>query len=541
MKKIRIYILIILLPFFMVACNLDRFPETDLSDANFWKSDDNFKQACNVFYTLVDGENDIFFDDMRSDYAFDFANGANAISSGTRVASATSTDWIKSYQMIFDANKIIEKAETAESAKNIKQWIGEAKFWRAYAYYRLLTRFGDVPLVLKTLDVDSPELYGPRTDRALVVGQIYDDLDYATENLPSFSALGAANYGRTSKSAALALKARVALYEGTRQKFHGYGNPSSDLSVAVSAAEAIMAEGHALFKATTTPYFSQFQYVGEGYSNKENILSVIYGVNDAQILRKNNITGLIQNGWYCVTRPLIEQYLCTDGLPYDRSPLAEYPETGFASMFKNKDPRLDASIIKEGDDYTVPSVYPAIPPQRIGTAYAARKYFIYNDPWQQSRSFIDISIIRYAEILLIYAEAKYELSGSITDADLDKSINLLRDRVAMPRLTNQFVTDHDLDMRTEIRRERNVELAQEGFRYDDINRWKIAEEVLPKAMIGAKYFPDFGGGWNISDDGYLEVQRANTRFFDPQKDYLYPVPTKDIALSGGKITQNPNW
>lgn len=133
------------------------------------------------------------------------------------------------------------------------------------------------------------------------------------------------------------------------------------------------------------------------------------------------------------------------------------------------------------------------------------------------------------------------MNGSITDADLDKSINLLRDRVAMPHLTNQFVTDNDLDMHTEIRRERNVELAQEGFRYDDINRWKIAEEVLPKAMKGAKYFPEFGGGWNISDDGYLEVQRANTRFFNPQRDYLYPIPTKDIALSGGTITQNPNW
>ena len=155
MKKSRIHLLIILLPLFMVSCDLDRFPETDLSDVNFWKTDDNFKQACNLFYTLVDGENDIFFDDMRSDFAFNFAMGVNAISSGSRVASATSTDWTKSYQMIFDANKIIEKAENAEDAKNIKQWVGEAKFWRAYAYYRLLTRFGDVPLVLKTLDVDS--------------------------------------------------------------------------------------------------------------------------------------------------------------------------------------------------------------------------------------------------------------------------------------------------------------------------------------------------------------------------------------------------
>jgi hypothetical protein len=542
MKNFRFHISIFLVLFFCISCNLNRYPETDLSDISFWRTDDNFKQACNLFYTLVDGEYDIWMDDVRSDFAFNNSRGANEISSGTRLASATSKDWDNAYIMIFNANNILEKAEGSNEAKNINQWKAEAKFWRAYAYFRLVTRFGDVPLVLKTLDINSPELDGPRVERVKVVQQIFEDLDFAAQNLPGFKTLGAADYGRASKSAALAFKARVALYEGTRQKFHNYGTSSANLSAAIAASNAAMEEGHKLYTATATPYFNQFQYVGEGFGNSENILSTIYGVGESQIIRSHDISSLISNGFYCVTRPMVQLYLCTDGLPLDKSPLAENPELSYYSMFKNKDPRMAASIVKPGDDFNIPDIFPEVPVARIGTGYCPKKYYIPRDPgWSKNRSYIDVSIIRYAEVLLVYAEAKFELDGAISDDDLNKSINLLRDRAGMPHLTNQFVTSNGLDMRTEIRRERSVELAQEGFRYDDINRWKIAEEVLSKPMLGAQYFPGFGGGWNVSDDGFLVVQKANTRFFNPAKDYLYPVPTKEIALSDGKITQNPGW
>jgi hypothetical protein len=538
MKNIRLYAIVMLGALFAASCDLDRFPETDLSDASFWATEDNFMQACNTLYTLVDGINDVRYDDIRSDFAFSYRNGANEVSSGTRIAPSTSADWDKPYEMIFNANKIIEKAAEAQDVKSINRWIGEAKFWRAYAYYRLVSKFGDVPLVLNTLDIDSPELEEGRTERALIVQQIYDDLDDAAANLPAFTALGSVQYGRTSKSAALALKARVALYEGTRQKFHNYGQPDADLTIAISAAEAVMASGHQLY--TAKPYFNLFQYDGEGFANKENILSVIFGVNDAKVIRSHNLAREIGQGGFNVTRPMIEQYLCTDGLPYDKSPLTENPETGPLSIFKNKDPRMGASLFKEGDTYNNPDTYPLIPTGSVITGFNSRKYYIQAD-WINGKSYIDIAMIRYAEALLIYAEAKFELNGSISDADLDKSINLLRGRVSMPHLTNAFVAAHGLDMRTEIRRERNVELAQEGFRYDDINRWKIAEDVLPKEMVGATYFPIMGASWNISDDGYLLAQTGSTRFFDPAKDYLYPIPTREISLSGGSVTQNPDW
>lgn len=540
MKNIKL-IFLILPAFLLGSCDLslDRFPESNLSDSNFWKSDDNFKQACNSLYTYIcfdeEGVYNISFDDNKSDFAFGYVS--DPVSSGYRTTPATSGDWDIPYKMIFTANNIIEKGEKSDLV-GVNRWIGEAKFWRAYAYFLLVSKFGDVPLILRTLDIDSPELTEPRTERAKVIEQIYGDLDFAAKYLPTFSALGTADYGRTSKSSALAFKSRVALYEGTRQKFHNYGQPASHLSVAIAAAEAAMGQGHALY--TAKPYYYLFQMDGEGPANKENILSVIYGENISNSIRFHDLGRSLEKGASNVTRPMVELYLCTDGLPLNKSPLAEVPEKDPLSIFKNKDPRMDASLFKSGDAYTAPVVFPLVAPSSILTYFAPRKYSIVAD-WSASKSYVDIAIIRYAEVLLNFAEAKFELNGSISDDDLNKSINLLRARVSMPNLTNAFVTENGLNMRTEIRRERSVELAQEGFRYNDIIRWKIAEEVLPKAMVGATKFPIYPANLQVSPDGYILVQSATTRNFDPARDYLYPIPTREIALSGGRITQNPNW
>jgi hypothetical protein len=537
MKKNKYYIILIVSIFLLGSCDLDRIPETALSDANFWNNDNNFEQACNVIYTSLNGQT-LFLSDVRSDFAFDMKAGPNAISSGTRITTATSDDWNSPYSFIFRANNIIEKAEEQKDNENItsiERWSGEAKFFRAYYYFYLVSRFGDVPLIIKTLDINSPELEAPRTERALVINQIYDDLDYAAANIPGFEELGSSGYGRVSKSAALAFKARVALYEGTRQKYHSYGNPSDNLTIAVNAAEAAMAEGHELFPS----YFDLFQYNGEGFANKENILSIIYGVDKDNRIRQQSIDEHVWNGFANVTKPMIDLYLCTDGLPYDKSPLAA-PDTSVVSTYINKDIRMDASLLKKGETFARGTAFDPASDNNINTAYCPQKFFNTED-LQIYGNLIDIPVIRYAEVLLTYAEAKFELGETISDADLDKSINLLRDRASMmPHLTNAFVSANGLDMRTEIRRERTVELAFEGHRYDDIMRWKIAEDVLPKEMIGMKYYDEFGPR-EVNADGYLLVQPASTKSFDPDKDYLYPIPTKEIALSGGALIQNPGW
>jgi len=164
----------------------------------------------------------------------------------------------------------------------------------------------------------------------------------------------------------------------------------------------------------------------------------------------------------------------------------------------------------------------------------------------------DRHLIRYAEVLLIYAEAVYEKNGSISDNDLALSINKLRDRVNMPHLTNAFVTANGLNMRTEIRRERTVELTLEGFRYDDIRRWKTAETELPQDVKGIKIT---GTEWATrapyNDPSYQNKVDANgfliaetSRKFDPNKDYLQPLPTREVAFysaNGKTLEQNPGW
>lgn len=143
---------------------------------------------------------------------------------------------------------------------------------------------------------------------------------------------------------------------------------------------------------------------------------------------------------------------------------------------------------------------------------------------------------------LMDAEATFELQGNLSDADLNLSINLVRERVGMPELTNELVEKYGLEMREEIRRERRIELAVEGFRYWDIIRWKIAEEVLPEPVLGSYYFEDgFGTGEpNLTEDNYILVQKASTRAFNPQRDYLWPFPVEELALNKN-LVQNPGW
>ncbi|HLO37174.1 MAG TPA: RagB/SusD family nutrient uptake outer membrane protein, partial [Lacibacter sp.] len=192
---------------------------------------------------------------------------------------------------------------------------------------------------------------------------------------------------------------------------------------------------------------------------------------------------------------------------------------------------------------------PWVPKTSLGirTAIAPKKAFNKIDQNIVNAATVDRILIRYAEVLLTYAEAKFELNGTISDADLNLTVNALRTRVGFaPKLTNAFVTTNNLSMREEIRRERTVELALEGFRYDDLIRWKTAETVLPKDLLGAKFIAAEWVGTNqnsltLTSDNVLRVEAASTRTFRVDRDYLYPIPLNEISLSKQNVIQNPNW
>jgi starch-binding outer membrane protein, SusD/RagB family len=184
------------------------------------------------------------------------------------------------------------------------------------------------------------------------------------------------------------------------------------------------------------------------------------------------------------------------------------------------------------------------------TGYMLRKFLDETLDAAQFKGEYDFKEFRYAEVLLILAEALYEKNGSISDADLDRTINKIRSRVNMPALTNAHVSTNGLNMLDEIRRERTVELAFEGFRRDDLRRWKLAETVLPQALRGVKFvgteyqakYPDLQVGTDIQVDanGFIIAEPASARSFLP-KHYLDPIPLQQIQLSHGTLVQNTGW
>lgn len=547
MKKNKIYLLPAMLCLLVAACSIDRKPESILPDDDFWNTQADLVNAANRLYQQLAPN----WNDTRSDESV--AIQINTISNGTREVPATSTDWSDRYKEIFTANNILLKGQRANVSDEIKnRYFGEARFFRAYAYLNLLQKYGDVPLLLKTLDYNSPELFMPRTSRAEVVKQIYEDLDFAAAWLPTIATLPAAEYGRITRSAAWALKARAALYEGTRLKFHGQNGWQEHLQVAVQAASNVMGQGHSLYP----DYRNLFLSTADGPANKENIFIKMYGESAANPILTHSNPRALANGANAITRNQIRMYLYTDGLPAfntDNTPssvksplfVPEANETSYNTILQNRDPRLTATVFVMGENSYGRLWIPSI---SVGgrTSYGVKKGYINADDLSQ-RSVADRLLIRYAEVLLIYAEATYELTGAVSDEDLNKTINLLRSRVGMQvKLTNAFVTANNLSMREEIRRERAVELALEGFRYDDLIRWKTAETVLPKELLGGKFFAAEWVGTNpntlnLNANSILVVEPAASRSFRADRDYLYPVPLNEIALSKNNVTQNPNW
>lgn len=534
----------------MTSCELDREPQTTLSDTNFWKSENDFRGACNRFYTDLDG----FWHDTRADDMT--TGGSNATSSGNWTVPATSSDWTNPYNRIGKCNNAIEKIGASAQTDVVKnRWMAEACFFRAYQYFELVKKYGDVPLILKPFDsTNDPEIKKARTPREEVIQQCYADLDFATAYLPNIDNLSSSkDWGRVSKSAALGLLVRVGLYEGTFSKYHNLGSDwKAHLKKSIDAAEEMIRQGkHDLY-----PDFQKlFYFDGEGRQNKENVFVKVYGPNDAGTIVHGNSRQLENS--VSVTRNAIDQFLYIDGLPKEKSAYALKEEASYDDIFLNRDPRVAMTLYKIGEE----AYKGAFVPFAFHKGYSIKKGFML-DQWQtNSRETVDKMIIRYAEVLLSYAEALYEYNGNITDAQLDATVNKVRKRVGFDAsLTNAFAQEHGLNILDEIRRERLIEFIDENMRYNDIIRWKIAEKVLPVAIVGAKfidgepttkreelakYLTDESGklnGTQVADQKDLYVvEEANTRKFDPEKDYLYPIPTYEIATSEGNVVQNPKW
>lgn len=540
------------------GCNkgLDLIPKDAISDATFWKTSADFKLAANNLYFSLEGFNTW---DTYSDIAYDVPN---SVSNGTYQISENDSRWTNAYIYIRRSNKIIEKAAASPVASELKQFVGEAKFFRAYNYWMMFKLFGEVPIVTSELDIDDETLYAPRATRKETVDFILNDLTEAANDLPEKSGLPDADVGRITRGAANALKARVALFEGAWGKFRSDANASAYLDAAIDAASAVMNSAqYSLFNAEGAQSY-RYLFLEEGDNASEAILDRRYQMQIASY----NFPGVVGEGHLLPTKKLADMYLCADGLPINKSTLFEgYNQTG--SEFKGRDPRMTMTIVVPGTPisqcwYPQPAeAWPFYPQRNANTGYTTYKFLSEDTASNESPGLgygYDCHIIRFAEVLLIYAEANFEKNGTISDDDLNKSINLVRERAGMPALTNSFVTANGLDMRNEIRRERTIELALEGFRYDDLRRWKTAENELPNEVMGIKIVgtpwanpivvegqdrnPYIDASWQNRTDanGFIIVEDASARSFDPSKHYLMPLPAKEILINSA-LKQNPGW
>jgi hypothetical protein len=527
--------------------DLNLTPKDQLSDASFWKTPGDFQLSANNFYYGLQQAPEYI--DNNSDIAF--GSGANPVSNGSYLTSATSDVWNSCYEQIRGVNYLLQKAPESKLGSAIDRWVGEASFFRAYNYWRLVKAFGGVPKIDKVLDVTSTELYTSRSTQTEIIDFILSDLDNAISKLPKQSELTESEMGRVTQGAALALKARVALYMGTWAKYHSEGEPTKYLKAASDAAEQVVSSNeYALYTDKGADSY-KYLFILQGDDSKEVILARRYYAN--RIV--HNWTRELWFNAMVPTKNLADTYLSKDGRPINQSPLFQGYNT-LTSEFQNRDPRMAMTFIVPGSTIffeggLMQPTYPGFTGSNAThTGYMLRKFL---DETIESATFqgaYDFKEFRYAEVLLILAEALYEQQGSISDQDLNRTINVVRSRVNMPALTNSIVSTYGLNMLTEIRRERTVELAFEGYRRDDLRRWKTAETELPQALKGVKFvgteyqqrYPDLKVGSDIEVDanGFIVTEPASARNF-MSKHYLDPLPLQQIQLSNGTLVQNPGW
>ena len=550
---------------------LDLDPKDQIADGNYWQEASDFKLFANQFYGWTrDFSNSVYdapHSDKRSDLILD-KSGTNVYSNGTNSIPTGDNNYTDNYNRIRRTNILLQKAESYGNQSDIEQYIGEAKFFRAYCYFELLQLYGDVIITKKPLDVTDPEMKVARNDRSEVVDFMIQDLKDAAGQLPLTSAV---ENGRVGSEGAWAFLSRVALYEGTWQKFRGNEARGKELlDVAAKAAkEVINSKNFSLYTPAILGDSAQkYMFILEDV--KSNPAGLLKASNTEYIFSRRhdetlnpigkNITKECLANAQQIAQKFAALYLCQDGLPIEKSSLYLFKVDGIiAHEYQNRDNRMLYTLCVPGGYYwsnensrvnwtsdaadkasaSIKGYSPA-----NGSGYANQKWAAERKVQTNSEGY-DYPVIRYAEVLLNYAEAVYERDDAISDDDLNISLNLVRNRInkSMPKLSNNLVTANGLNMREEIRRERTVELFNEGFRIDDLKRWKTAETEMPKDFLGIKWTgTEYATKWpNVSyaknSDGYIILETGRKW---ESKHYLYPLPTDQFQLNPN-LKQNPGW
>lgn len=562
MKRIHLYSLFL---FVMVlggtACKkyVDVTNPDTLYDPSYWKNENSVRSYAWEFYGMFNGfgngtatNGDFYFPTLTDDQA------AATFTQFPLTTATTNGDW--SFTNIRKANLMLERIDGVsmpDEAKN--HWKGIARFFRALQYFRMVQTFGGVPFYSRSLDIsDSTQIYKPRDSRQLVMDSVFQDITFAVNNLRVKDQDNTVN-----KDVALALKSRIGLYEGTYRKYHTeLSLPDADkyLQGAKDAAQTLISSGTYVLGSNYQATYNSDNLAG----NKEIILSKRYETALLQhSLIAYNYSSTAMNG---LTKNAVESYVASDGLPISLSPLYQ----GDADIFKvmtNRDYRLKLSV-DTAYLYYIGYVKNSL---TSSTGYRPIKFLpadtnrLKTMPTAINTGITDAPLFWLAEVYLNYAEAAAELDAlgkySFLQADLDVTINKLRSRARVTKLDYAggvtsaggvaFVDPKkDADISSliwEIRRERRSELMMDGFRFQDLMRWKkgkyMDSNVNPDSYLGAKV--PANGSVRLNAAGYIMPYTATQqRAFTDPKNYLSAIPTSQILLYPSSVQttmQNPGW
>lgn len=564
MKKINVVILLII----FCSCKrdfLDRPPLDQIGTDSYWKTAKDLENYVIQFYPKFPAH-------LTNRYGFNYPvrNSDEVIEATPSVTlngdrGVTGGRWTSDWSDIRRVNIFFDNYQKCtESVDAYKHFLGEAYFFRAWFYFELIKKYGDVPWVsTELLPTSGDELLQPRAPRTQVVDSILADLDHAIAVLGLKSKYG---NGRINKETALAFKTRIALYEGSWQKYHAGtpfatagANANKYFQACVNAAEELM--NGAYQTGIYNDYYKLFGLDNMSSAN-EILLYRAYNMKDglANDVQFNTTTSPYGLG---VTWSLVSNYLGKNGEPYDYTTVALTTKGNafLKKLAEDVDPRLHAAIWTPGDLIAVANNRLFDKPQinKAGTelnptGFQLRKCSNPNSSGAGAgsggSSETGYILFRFGEVLLNYAEALYELNGELAfDA-----LNRLRTRVGMPSFTvhpqssDPNLADYGYPVSDElyaIRRERRVELALEGFREDDYKRW--AAHTLFKGQRPKGYpfdqaeFPNYHPP--LDDNGlidYFKTFLPNGYQFKENRDYLNSIPSEELNLNP-QLTQNPGW
>jgi hypothetical protein len=513
LMKTRLLLLSVAVLLILPSCDdnlLDVSPKTEIGKENFFNSADDLQMYLN---SMINWPNVMDINHEQSDDAT--TSGSSEIRN-VMVLDMTSRDFNSGWDWgrLRNINFFLEnfsKAQISEEALN--HYEGVARFHRARFYMEKVIRFGDVPWYDKVLETDDEDLYKPRDSREFVVGKIFEDLVFAAEHVRV-----SAPDGDVNNDVVRTFLARFALFEGTFRTYHTYlgltGSADGFLQLARDHAKHVMDSGRYSIYSTGSA-----DAYGELFSSTD-----LRG-NSEVILLNRSQDGLRNSGWWQAgfgqyeqshTKAMVQSYLMADGSFL--SSVANYDQLSFVDEFENRDPRLKQSFAYPGWIINNTGTYAQGNPgtaykheiNRNFTGYHTIKWYI-NNPSTAVQNSVDVPVLRYAEVLLTYAEAMAEL-GQLSQTVLDETVNILRDRVGMPHLTMGVARDPMLAAQypavsdavlLEIRRERRVELFNEDLRYEDVVRYGAGElfETLPKGP----YFSGLGNH-DMTGDGIADIK-----------------------------------